>query len=172
MREPAPTPPVAVGFALTKSDRPEWVVQKLTELGVDRIVPVVADRSVVRWDGDRTARHTTRLRAVAREAGMQSRRAWLPLVDEPTPFVELVSLPGVAVADLDASAGPSLGAPFVLVGPEGGWSERERAATATRRVSLGGTVLRAETAAVAAAVLLTALRSGLVTGNAPHRRSP
>ncbi|MGH9281897.1 MAG: RsmE family RNA methyltransferase, partial [Acidimicrobiales bacterium] len=48
--EPAPAPPVTVGFALTRGDRPEWVVQKLTEVGVDVIVPIRAARSVVRWD--------------------------------------------------------------------------------------------------------------------------
>ena len=50
--EDRPAPPITIGFALTKGDRPEWVVQKLTELGVDTIVPFVAKRSVVRWDQD------------------------------------------------------------------------------------------------------------------------
>ena len=49
--EPAPSPGLTVAFAPAKGDRPEWVVQKLTELGIDRIVPLAAARSVVRWDG-------------------------------------------------------------------------------------------------------------------------
>src|SRR5204862_30301 len=135
------------------------------EVGIDRIVPVVAERSVVRWDDERAGRHIARLRAVAREAAMQSRRAWLPAVDEPVGYAALLAPPGgpVAVADIDATEGPSLAVPFVLVGPEGGWSDAERAA-AVHRISLGPTVLRAETAAVAAGVLLAALRSSLVSG--------
>ncbi|MCU1376655.1 MAG: Ribosomal small subunit methyltransferase, partial [Actinomycetia bacterium] len=78
---PAPHPPIAVAFALTKGEKPETAVLKLTELGVDRIVPFAAGRSVARWDGDRAAKHVARLRKVAREAAMQSRRAHLPVVD-------------------------------------------------------------------------------------------
>jgi RsmE family RNA methyltransferase len=95
---------------------------------------------------------------------MQSRRARLPDVDEPVAFDALMaqSSAPVAIADIGATDGPSLAVPFVLVGPEGGWSDAERAA-AGRRVSLGPSVLRAETAAVAAGVLLAALRSSLVS---------
>lgn len=73
---------IGVAFALTKGDRPELVVQKLTEIGVDDIVPYVAQRSVVRWDGERAIRNIQRLRRVAREAAMQSRRVVVPLVDD------------------------------------------------------------------------------------------
>jgi len=48
--EPPPAPAITLAFALTKGERPEWTVQKLTEVGVDRIVPFVSDRSIVRWD--------------------------------------------------------------------------------------------------------------------------
>ena len=54
--------PVTVGFAVPKQDRPEWIVQKLTELGVGRIVVLQADRSVVRWDGQRADKHLDKLR--------------------------------------------------------------------------------------------------------------
>jgi len=80
-------PPVAVtvAFALTKGDKPELAVQKLTELGVDRIVPLAADRSVVQWDDAKAARNVERLRAVARAAAMQSRsRKRLPMTCMPT----------------------------------------------------------------------------------------
>src|SRR5439155_11758539 len=70
MVAPAPRPAVTVAFALTKGERPEWVVQRLAEAGVDRIVPFVAARSVVRWDPARSARNVARLRAVARAAAM------------------------------------------------------------------------------------------------------
>jgi 16S rRNA (uracil1498-N3)-methyltransferase len=155
-----PTPAITVAVALTKGERLDWAVQKLTELGVDVIVPMSAARSVVRWDADRAGRHTERLRRIARQAAMQSRRTWLPSVDDVRPFAELAARPGAAMAAAGGEP-PSLRSPFVLVGPEGGWSEEERAA-ALPTVELGPTVLRAETAAVAAGALLCALRAGLV----------
>lgn len=160
-REVAPGPEVVVGFAPVKGSRPEWAVQKLTELGVDAIWLLVADRSVVRWEGERAQHHRERLGRVAREAAMQSRRCTLPALRT-----------GVAVAAADAGVlahpgggPPALGAP-ILIGPEGGWSNAEVGA-ASSLVGLGPTVLRAETAAVVAGTLLTALRGGLVVQPAP-----
>ena len=69
---------VTVGFSMLKGGRPELVVQKLTELGVDRIIPLLAERSVVRWDADKCATQHERFLRVAREAAMQSRRIRLP----------------------------------------------------------------------------------------------
>ena len=155
-----PTPAVTVALALTKGERLDWAVQKLTELGVDVIVPMSAARSVVRWDADRAGRHTERLRRIARQAAMQSRRTWLPAVEDVRRFAELAARPGAAMA-VAGGGPPSLRSPLVLVGPEGGWSEEEESST-VGRVGLGPTVLRAETAAVTAGALLCALRSGLV----------
>ena len=154
---PEPAPRVTVGFALVKGERPEWAVQKLTEVGVDRIVPLVAERSVVRWSGDRAAKGLERLRRVAREAAMQSRRCWLPEVTAVTPVADLLGEPGVVLAD---RGGDPLGpdARTVLVGPEGGWTDGERALPVPK-VGLGDHVLRTETAAVAAGVLLTVHRT-------------
>jgi 16S rRNA (uracil1498-N3)-methyltransferase len=158
-----PGPTVTVAFALVKGARPELVVQKLTELGIDRIVAFEAERSVVRWDGERTARHRERLRRVGREAAMQSRRCVLPDIEVGTPFVDLAEAPGAVLAERD---GRPLGPDdrLVLVGPEGGWSPGER--EGREAVTLGPNVLRAETAAIAAGVLLSALRHGSV-GHAP-----
>lgn len=151
-----PEPEVTIAFALTKGDKPEWVVQKLTEVGVDRIVPVVAAHSVVRWDEAKAARNVARFRAIAREAAMQSRRAWLPVV-EPVASVEAVAARAGACR-ADAGGGPlTLDRPLVLVGPEGGWSETE-VALDLPAVDLGPTTLRAETAALAAGIRLCALR--------------
>ena len=163
-RAPAPAPPLAVGFALVKAEKPEWVVQKLTECGVDRILPFVAERSIVRWDEAKAARNLERLRRVAREAAMQSRRRWLPEVAEVRPFAAVAAGASVALADGAEDAAPLDLARWttVLVGPEGGWSDAERAAGVGRRVRFGPTVLRAETAAVAAGVLLSALRDGAI----------
>jgi 16S rRNA (uracil1498-N3)-methyltransferase len=159
---PAPEPALTIGFAPVKGDRPELVVQKVTELGIDRIVPFLADRSVVRWDVERGRRHVERLRKVAREAAMQSRRCYLPEVADLTEFADLVANDRGAVA-LSEREGqpPSLLCRTMLIGPEGGWS-RSELAMCLPLVALGDQVLRAETAAITAAGVLTALRSGLV----------
>lgn len=157
--EPRPTPSVAVAIALTKGERLDWAVQKLTELGVDRVVPFTAERSVVRWDTGRAGHHVGRLRRIARQAAMQSRRAWLPEVDDLRPFAEAAAIPDAVLAEPGGER-PSLDRPVVLVGPEGGWSADE--AATLPRVGLGPTVLRVETAAVAAGALLCGLRAGVV----------
>ncbi|CAN5289996.1 16S rRNA (uracil(1498)-N(3))-methyltransferase [soil metagenome] len=164
---PRPTPPVSVAFALVKGTKPELVVQKLTELGVDRISPFVAARSVVRWDAARSASASVRLERVAREASMQSRRPWLPTVDPVGSFAELSGSAGACRADRDG-APPSLDHPLILTCPEGGWSPGEATADLPV-VTLGGGVLRAETAAIVAGVVLTALRDGLVVPASGHR---
>jgi 16S rRNA (uracil1498-N3)-methyltransferase len=142
-------------------------VQKLTELGVDRIVPFLAERSVVRWDEARAAHHQARLTKVARMASMQSRRTRLPVLEALQPFADVVNVPALALAAPDGGQ-PSLDLPAIAVGPEGGWSDAERNC-GLPSVSLGPTVLRTETAAVVAGVLLAALRAGLVTSRCGHR---
>jgi 16S rRNA (uracil1498-N3)-methyltransferase len=178
--EPRPDPLLTVAFALTKGEHPEWAVQKLTEAGADRVVIMVTDRCVARWAPNNQGRQLERLREIARQAAMQSRRCWLPLVEGPVPFSALVGgddgRPGSgAVALAEQGGGPlTLATPTVLVGPEGGWSDEELAAVPEgRRVALGPNVLRAETSAVAAGVLLGALRAGLVRpAGSPSPPSP
>lgn len=162
---PRPAPAISVAFALVKGARPELAVQKLTELGVDRILPFVAARSVVRWDAARSSHAEARLARVAREAAQQSRRAWLPEVTPVASFAAVAALPGACRAD--RGGGPvDLALPLVLTGPEGGWDDDERAA-GLPVVGLADGVLRAETAAIAAGALLAALRSGLVAPAGP-----
>lgn len=155
--EPRPSPELTIAFALTKGDKPELVVQKLTELGADRIVAFAAARSVVQWDGAKAARHAERWAAVAREAAMQCRRARLPVVEPVTTFRDVVGRPGAVLASPDGDV-PSLARPVVLVGPEGGWAPEELD-EGVARVSLADHVLRAETAAITACSVLAALRS-------------
>ena len=163
--EPRPEPELAVAFALVKGARPELVVQKLTELGIDRIILFAADRSVVRWDESKRDRETQRLRRIAREAAMQCRRVLLPEIEAPTTFAAVAARPGAALAERGAVTDPRAPVTLVLVGPEGGWSVAEAgwrpAGTDAdlARVDLGPHVLRAETAAIAAGVLLTAGRA-------------
>ena len=157
-------PAITVAFAPVKGDRPELVVQKLTELGIDRIVPFWASRSVVRWDAERAARQVARLRRVAREAAMQSRRCRLPVVEVPTTFDVVAQRPGVVLAEREGCSpawSSSAPAPVVMVGPEGGWTDLERAAVITH-VGFGTHVLRAETAAITVAAVLSSLRCGVV----------
>lgn len=155
-------PSIGVAFAITKGERPDWTVQKLTELGVDVIIPLLASRSVVRPGPERADRRVERWRRVSREAAGQCRRAWLPQVEGIQPLDAVVSRGGVSLAHPGGRA-PSLNHPTVVVGPEGGWDAAELArAEAVPRVDLGPLVMRAETAAIAAGVLLGALRNGLV----------
>lgn len=170
-----PGPLVTVGFVATKGERPEWVVQKLTEVGVDRIAVLRSRRSVVRWDDDRAARAVERLQRVSREAAAQSRRPWLAEVVGVLSVAELAALTGapdevghgghggLALAQ-PGGAPPTLARASVAVGPEGGWDHDELAGFP--QVGLGELVLRAETAAVGAGLLLCALRAGVV-GPAP-----
>lgn len=153
--EPEPAgPPSVVAFAPVKGDRPEWAVQKLTELGVDHIVVLETERSVVRWNPARWAKQEARLAATIRSAGEQCRRLRLPSLSGPSSVAELVAEhPDIRFAE---PGGPHLAAEptvsSVAVGPEGGWSPTELAGRPT--VGLGPLVLRAETACLAVAVHL------------------
>jgi 16S rRNA (uracil1498-N3)-methyltransferase len=160
-----PTPPVTVGFVPVKGDRPEWVVQKLTEAGVDRIAVLRSARAVVRWEGDRAVRSIDRLQRVAREAGAQSRAPWLPEVVGVLDLAGLAEVVTPAPLALAHPGGdpPSVAMPAMAVGPEGGWDDSELAPGGFPVVGLGPGILRAETAAVASGLLLCALRTGLVS---------
>lgn len=160
--DPRPDPRITIAFALVKGDKPELTVQKVTELGADRIVPFVAERSVVRWDGAKATRHGERLATIARQAAMQSRRTWVPEVAPLATFGEAARLPGAALADRAGDA-LSLVHPTLLIGPEGGWATAERA-IGLPRVRIARHVLRAETAAITACALLASLRDELVPG--------
>jgi len=155
-----PVPRLTVAFALTKGQHPEMAVQKLTETGVDRIVVIESARCVSRWAEAAQGRQIQRLREVARQAAMQSRRTYLPVVEGVVPFSALAGTEGAALTSPDGTP-PDLSSPTLLVGPEGGWTDEELAAVPTH-ISLGPHVLRAETAAMVAGALLAALRSGLV----------
>ena len=162
--EPDLAPGLAVAFAITKGDKPERVVQHLTELGVDRIVPVFARRSVTRWRGERIDGVLDRLRRVAREAAGQCRRAVVPTVEAPVELAELTGHRGVIVADRAAPCGARVPEPvdgewLALVGPEGGFAPGELGGfEPAGRVGIGPHVLRAETAAVAIAAVLATER--------------
>ncbi len=157
--------------ALIKFDRFEWMVEKATELGVETIAPVVAERS--ERGLDRAAeKRIERWRRIALESSQQSRRDRLPEIEEPARFASVLehrALHRFALDELE-SAPPLLSvSPVVrnpndtvalLIGPEGGWTEGERAGfirAGWTTASLGPAILRAETAAVAALAVISAL---------------
>ncbi|MFM8857608.1 MAG: RsmE family RNA methyltransferase [Actinomycetota bacterium] len=163
--EPFPAHPITVVFGVTKNDKPETVVQKLTELGVDHIVPVLLDLSVVRWEDDKIERQHERFVKVSREAAMQSRQIFLPSVHRVVSGLETLLESSVmkgqwgrvALADPDGS-GDVAAVSALIIGSEGGFSQRELDLV-DARVSLVGGVLRAETAGIAAGVLLAHART-------------
>ena len=150
-----PDPLLTIAVAPPKGDRLEWLVAKCTEVGIDRIVLLEAEHSVVRWTGERLERQLERLRRIAVEASMQSRRVWLPEISGPLPAVEV--LPEVAVAEpggrpvqrSDTGDRRWPGGRLVAEGAGGRGLDGCRSAR---------NVLRVETAAVAAAVLMVSHR--------------
>ena len=158
VREYARLAATTIAAAVPKGDRLEQLVQKTTELGVDRLVLLHCKRSVVRWKDDRIDRQRARLQRIADEALRQSRRVWRMTVDGPIDAMSM--LPTCSVAEPGGRA-IAAGDVSIAVGPEGGWSEDELRAAADT-VDLGATVLRTETAAMAAATLMAAARRGAV----------
>ncbi|MCU0261512.1 MAG: 16S rRNA (uracil(1498)-N(3))-methyltransferase [Ilumatobacteraceae bacterium] len=146
------THPVTLAVAMPKGDRLDWLVQKVTEIGVDRIVLLHAERSVVRWKPDKAATQLARLQRIADEACRQSRRVWRVAIDAPVGAVDV--LDRFVVAE---PGGRRLGPEdrMVAVGPEGGWSRAELDASRDT-VTLGANILRTETAAVALSALCVA----------------
>jgi 16S rRNA (uracil1498-N3)-methyltransferase len=155
--------------SLIRFERLEWMIEKATELGVTRIVPVQAERSekgLERAAGKRMPRWNR----IAREASEQSRRAHLPEIAEPVDLAGAIQGPGDYRFVLEEAEAPAFlsvlpadrprGAQVaVLVGPEGGWTDREREQIVDagwRPVSLGSQILRAETAAMAALAIVNA----------------
>lgn len=144
---------ITIGVAIPKQDRPEWMVTKLVECGVDRIVLLDCERSVVRWSADRVVRNLDRLNRVARSAMEQSRRIHMCVIEGPVPASAF--LPEALIAEPGGRRLVS-GDTTVAIGPEGGWSDKE-VASAQTSIELADTVLRVETAALAAAVTMAGL---------------
>ncbi len=160
--------PVSMLLAVWKFDRMEWAIEKLTELGVERIAPVIARRTEKHLAQAAAAR-VERWRRIAREAAQQSRRTDVPVIDEPRPLKAALANPwGGAKLLLAEServlllreALESAEEVTLAVGPEGGWApEEERlfAESGWLAVSLGPRILRAETAAIVGAGVVGAL---------------
>ncbi|MBA3835106.1 MAG: 16S rRNA (uracil(1498)-N(3))-methyltransferase [Sphingomonas sp.] len=162
-REPETTPDVWLAFAPVKRTQTDWIVEKATELGAARLVPVITSRTIV----DRVK--LERLESIAIEAAEQCGRTRLPQIAEPLPLAKL----GVALGEgrtlyfADETGGQPAASAFapgpaaILTGPEGGFTGEERSAiraiAGAVPISLGPRILRAETAAVASLAIYMAL---------------
>lgn len=164
--EPEPSPRLTLVQALAKGDRDELAVQAATELGVDRVVPWSATRSVSRWEGAKAEKGRARWAAIVREAVKQSIRARIPDVDPVATTRELPArLQGERMLLLVPGAETPLGGIrhdgrdlALVVGPEGGMdpAEIERLVEAgAEPVRLGDSVLRTSTAGPAAIAVLS-----------------
>lgn len=166
---PQPQPRLVVAQAIPKGDRGETAVETMTEVGVDEIVPWDAARCIVRWKGERGEKALRRWRATGREAGKQSRRAWLPEVAELSSANDLVARLGAATVGivlheearipLSTVALPEQGEVVLVIGPEGGLAPDEISAfEAVGGVvaRMGPTVLRTSTAGTVAATVVLA----------------
>ena len=158
--------PITLAQGVSRGERMDWVVQKATELGVTRIIPVLTERSVVKLDAKHAERKRLHWQAIAVAACEQSGRDRIPAVDAPLTLAELLGMAdsratqvllspmgSLRVADLPRAERGIV----VLIGPEGGLAEAEQQAALAAgfaAVRLGPRVLRTETAAVAALTLL------------------
>lgn len=171
---PAPAPALRLAFAVPKGKRLEWLLEKATELGADRLAPVRFARSVAGGEAlSAAARRRWRARCMA--AAKQSRRAHLPAIEPVRPLEAALASAGPGVfGDTAAGAAPvvealaSLAVPpaeavfHIYIGPEGGLTGAERARLAGAglvAVRLGGTVLRTETASAALLAVTAAWRA-------------
>lgn len=163
---------LTLAIALLKGEKFDLVVQKATELGASRVVPVTTSRADVRLrNGEDVKRKVMRWQRISLEAAKQCGRAHLMEIDEPVEFKTLIDRPanecelrlmfaernGASLAE--AAPNPLSGFPkvFALIGPEGGWADEEielAREAGWRIVTLGGRTLRAETAAIAIVALL------------------
>ncbi|MDO5377247.1 MAG: 16S rRNA (uracil(1498)-N(3))-methyltransferase [Clostridia bacterium] len=162
---------------LPKADKMELIVQKCTELGVARVVPVAMERSVVRLEGKDAQKRAERWQKIAREAVKQCARAEVPEVSAPQRLaalkeelgaLDLLIVPwedardGSLASCLASYAGKEALRVGILIGPEGGISAQEAAwlnkEAGGRLVTLGPRILRTETAGIAAVAVTMALR--------------
>jgi 16S rRNA (uracil1498-N3)-methyltransferase len=161
---------ITLVLAIFKFDRMEWAIEKCTELGVARIVPVIARRTDAHLAAASTKR-VERWHRIARQASEQSRRAAPPEISDPIKVSEALGFPGAARILLAESEDQTLlrdalkpeGANegvVLAVGPEGGWTDDELQSfqhAGWISVSLGNTILRAETAAIAATAIVASV---------------
>ena len=154
-------PAITLLLAIFKFDRMEWAIEKVTELGVARVVPLIAKRTDSHL-ASAAAKRVERWRRIGHEAAQQSRRAALPEIAEPVRFQDVLDMAtkcrivlseGEEQVSLRQALAGSKGSLVLAIGPEGGWTSDEDCAFREHgwiAASLGPTILRVETAAIAA----------------------
>jgi len=146
---------IAIGLAICKTDRLEWAIQKLTEVGVDHIWLLAAERSQIKSSG--TKLNYDRLRKIILEAASQAKRPRLCLLHElcsvQNGYLEMSQIGKVAFAE---PGGDKFSAELsaIMIGPEGGWTQDELGLS-QNRISISDAILRVETAAVISGYLLS-----------------
>lgn len=150
--------PLTVGAGIIKGKHMEWMIEKLGELGVESVLPIATDRSVIESPG---ANKIERWRKIATAAALQSGHAHETRILDPAASVESAVAEYDSVVFLDFEEGPASSRPssadLLLIGPEGGWSDSERTflKSAATPYSLGPATLRTETAAIIGAYALS-----------------
>jgi 16S rRNA (uracil1498-N3)-methyltransferase len=160
--------PITLLLAIFKFDRMAWAIEKCTELNVATIVPLIARRTEKHL-GLAAEKRVERWRRIAREASQQARRTAAPTIDSPMPLGEALRInAGLRIVLAENERGISLSELLqshdadslsLAIGPEGGWTDdelRSFAESGWTAASLGNTILRAETAAIAAMAIATA----------------
>jgi 16S rRNA (uracil1498-N3)-methyltransferase len=171
----APAPlPITVAISIFKFDRMEWAIEKCTELGITQIVPLIAARTESHL-ASAAGKRVERWKRIANQASEQARRTLPPEVADPVKFKDFVATvtKGCRVVLSEVEQEITLrdtvipGNPLTLsFGPEGGWKEQELAAFASagwKSASLGSTILRAETAVIAAVAVAASVMSSRET---------
>ena len=160
-------PDITILLAIFKFDRMEWAIEKATELGVARLVPLIAGRTSSHLVSA-AAKRVERWRRIAREAAQQSRRADPPQIAAPVPLLEVLGIDATRrivlsedekQTSIREATGGAETRIALAIGPEGGWTAEEHRAFKEHRwiaASLGPTILRAETAAIAAVSVVLA----------------
>jgi 16S rRNA (uracil1498-N3)-methyltransferase len=168
----AATAEITLVLSIFKFDRMEWAIEKCTELGVARITPVIARRTDSHLAAA-AAKRVERWQRIARQASEQSRRTTPPEIGTPIKVSQVLNLQATVRIVLSESEDRTLlrdtlkpnaaeGAVLLAVGPEGGWTDDELQSfqqSGWVSASLGNTILRAETAAITALAVATALLS-------------
>jgi 16S rRNA (uracil1498-N3)-methyltransferase len=160
-----PSPAITIASAIPKGERADWMVEKLSELGVSRFIPLAAKRSVVLPAGK--GKHE-RWQRIATESAKQSRRSGVMSIDDLTPLQQAIEMTAAmnqfyldpqGKVSVFQSQIANCKSQIFFVGPEGGWTEAERdrfAAAGLTGLKLTATILRIETAAVSTAAIVAA----------------
>lgn len=160
---------ITLAQGLPEANKMDWIVEKTTELGVNTILPIAAERSVTRLDNDRAIKRIERWQAITIAAAQQCGRNHLPHILPPLPFSKIIEhtpSPCLLLSPRATQTLPSWAKQHppqditLLIGPEGGFSPKEEQSalnSGATLLSIGSRILRTETAGIAIIAMLNAL---------------